>query len=140
VSRMQTLIERRLSQVEMVTRRIAQIETKPRLIIPPGGGSGSKIFFEVDSAVIAGTSSPYNGKMILTVTIIVAPCDQSSLIDTSVDVVDWSTCLANAETTSAVVGREGWAFRGIAHSLKAGDPANTLTPCHWALDGLCCPP
>jgi hypothetical protein len=109
-------------------------------ILGGGGGSGSKIFFEVDSAAIAGTSSPYNGKMILTVTIILAPCDQPSLIDTTVDVVDWSTCLANAETTLAVVGREGWAFRGIGHSLKSGDPSGTLTPCHWALDGLCCPP
>lgn len=104
------------------------------------GGGGGKIFFEVDSAAIAGTSSPYNGKMILTVTIILAPCDQSDLIDTSVDVVDWSTCLANAETVEAVVGREGWAFRAVGHSLKSGDPAGTLTPCHWALDGLCCPP
>lgn len=107
-------------------------------ILSSGGGSG-KIQFKIDSAVIAGTSSPFNGKMILTCTVIVAPCDQSDLIDTSVDVVDWSTCLANAETVGAVVGREGWAFRGIAKSLKSGDPPGTLTPCHWALDGLCCP-
>jgi len=111
-----------------------------RAFVNLGGGGGGKIFFEVDSAEIAGTSSPYNGKMILTVTIVVAPCEQSDLIGTSVDVVDWSTCLANAETVEAVVGREGWAYRGIAYSLKSGDPAGTLTPCHWALDGLCCPP
>jgi len=134
-----TLLQKRLERAEATIKRITQIETKPRLIIP-GGGSGSKIFFEVDSAAIAGSTSPYNGKMILTVTIIVAPCDQSELIDTSVDVVDWSTCLANAETVEAVEGREGWAYRGIAYSLKSGDPAGTLTPCHWALDGLCCPP
>lgn len=103
------------------------------------GTGGGKIFFEVDSAATAGTSSPYNGKMILTVTVTVAPCDQSNLIGTSVDVVDWSTCLANAETTSAVVGREGWAFRGIAESLASGAGDGELTPCHWVLDGLCCP-
>ncbi len=109
------------------------------LLIDSKGADGSKIFFEVDSATIAGTSSPYNGKMILTVTVIVSPCNQSDLITTSVDVVDWSTCLANAETVEAVVGREGWAHRGIARSLKSGDPAGTLTPCHWVLDGFCCP-
>lgn len=136
-SRALTLAEKRIERLEIALKRITQIESKPRLIIP--GGASGKIFFEVDSAAIAGTSSPYNGKMILTVTIIVAPCDQSDLITTSVDVVDWSTCLANAETTAAVVNRQGWAFRGIAHSLKSGDPAGTLTPCHWALDGLCCP-
>lgn len=123
-----------------LVRLVANEDTEFPEIRPRGQARGSKIFFEVDSAAIAGGSSPYNGKMILTVTIIVAPCDQRALIDTSVDVVDWSTCLANAETVEAVVGRQGWAFRGIAHSLKSGDPTGTLTPCHWALDGLCCPP
>lgn len=130
-------LQRRIGQLEKTLERITQVETKPRLIIP-AGGSG-KIFFEVDSAATAGTGSPYNGNMILTVTIIVAPCDQPSLIGTSVDVVDWSTCLANAETTAAVVNREGWAFRGIAQSLASGASPGDLTPCHWALDGLCCP-
>jgi len=112
-----------------------------RAFILTGGGSGSgKIFFEVDSAAVAGSSSPYNGKMVMSCTVVVAPCDQSELIDTSVDVVDWSTCLANDEMAAALIGREGWAFRGVAYSLKSGDPAGTLTPCHWALDGLCCPP
>lgn len=109
------------------------------LLIDSRGGSGSKIFFEVDSAATAGATSPYNGNMILTVTITVAPCDESNLIGTSVDVVDWSTCLANAETTGDVVNREGWAFRGIAQSLASTASPGDLTPCHWVLDGLCCP-
>lgn len=105
-----------------------------------GGGVGSgKIFFTVDSAAVAGTSSPYNGNVILTSTVIVAPCNQFELVGTSVDIIDWSTCLANAELLAALVGREGWAFRGIAQSLASGAPANTPTPCHWVLDGLCCP-
>lgn len=130
-----TNILRRLDAIESAIR-LQRIETKPRLIIQSAG----KIFFEVDSATTAGTSSPYNGKMILTVTVTVAPCDQSWLVGESVDVVDWSGCLANAETTAAVVGREGWAFRGIAESLASTASEGDLTPCHWALDGLCCPP
>ena len=110
-------------------------EGRPRYY---GGNHGKRIFFTVDSAATAGTSSPYNGKMILTVTIVVTE-SSPTLIGTSVDVTDWSVCLANAETTAAVVGREGWAFWGIAESLAAGAAAGTLTPYHWALDGLCCP-
>ena len=109
------------------------------LLMDGGGGGGKRIFFTVDSAATAGTGSPYNGKMVLTVTI-VGTESRPTLIGTSVDVTDWSTCLANAETTAAVVGREGWAFWGIFESLAAGAAAGTLTPYHWALDGLCCPP
>ena len=99
---------------------------------------GKRIFFTVDSAATALSTSPYYGKMILTVTI-VATESSPVFIGTNVDVVDWSACLAYAETTAAVVDREGWAFWGIAASLEAGAPSGELTPYHWILDGLCCP-
>jgi len=136
MSRDVMLLLKRMERLELVVRRITQIETKPRLIIP-GGGSG-KIFFEVDSAEIAGASSPYNGKTILTVTVITEPCDQD--IETA-EVVDWSSCLANAEMLAALVGREGWAVKGRGRqSLASGAATGEKTPCHWILDGLCCPP
>ncbi len=34
---------------------------------------GAKIFFEIDSAEVAGSSSPYNGKTVMTVTVICEP-------------------------------------------------------------------
>jgi len=99
---------------------------------------GTKIFFEIDSAVVAGTSSPYNGKTVMTVTVICEPCDED--IDT-VDVVDWSSCLANEEELADLVGREGWAFWGRARQSLASDAdEGEKTPCHWILDGLCCRP
>lgn len=100
-------------------------------------GGSSIIMFEVDSAATAGMSSAYNGLTILTVTLTVEPCNQD--IDT-VDVVDWSSCLANAEELEALVGREGWAARGRGRqSLASGASEGEKTPCHWFLIGLCCP-
>ena len=97
----------------------------------------TKIFFEVDSAAVAATDSPYNGKTVMQVTVVTEPCDED--IDTA-EVVDWSSCLANAEELAALVGREGWAYWGRARqSLASGAEVGEKTPCHWILDGLCCP-
>jgi hypothetical protein len=106
-----------------------------------GSGGGAKIFFIVTAAEEAPEGHKYEGNMLLTVTVIIAPCDRTELINTSVEVVDWSSCLANAETPEALVGREGWAFEGAA--LLEGSSSTTSSDdyydCHWVLDGLCCP-
>ena len=102
------------------------------------GGGGSKIMYSIDSTTTHGSASPYNGLVVATVTVIVAPCDRSELIDTQVEVVDHSGCLFD-EPANDLVGRIGWAFEGIAKSRASGAAPGELTPCHWAADGLCCP-
>lgn len=108
--------------------------------IPPRGGGGAKILYTIDEVETAAGDSPYNGLKVATVTIIIAPCDRTELIDTQVDVVDWLECLFN-ENNEDLVGRKGTAFEGIGESRRdpSYGPAG-LTPCHWVADGLCCPP
>lgn len=107
------------------------------LILGGGGGGGGTIQFTVDSIATAGSSSPYNGKQVATVTIEVAPCSRSSLIGEQVEVVDWSGCIWDMDEAD-LIGVWGWATEYVALSLKAGDPPGTLTPCHWAADDRCC--
>jgi len=104
-----------------------------------GGGGAATIQFTVDSVATAGSSSPYNGKKVATVTIEVAPCSRGDLIGTTAEVVDWSGCvwdLAEAD----LIGVWGWATECVALSLKSGDPPGTLTPCHFGADDRCCLP
>jgi hypothetical protein len=99
---------------------------------------GTKIFFEVTAAEEAGTDSPYNGLTILTVDVICEPCEEDLA---TAEVIDWSSCLANAEEFAELIGREGWAFWGRGRqSRESGAEEGDKTPCHWILDGLCCPP
>ena len=107
------------------------------LLIDSNGGGGATIQFTVDSITIAGTSSPYNGKKVATVTIEVAPCSRSSLIGTSAEVVDWSGCVWDLAEVD-LIGVWGWASEYVALSLEAGVAAGTLTPCHWGADDRCC--
>lgn len=110
-----------------------------RAFVNSGGGGAATIQFTVDSVATAGSSSPYNGKQVATVTIEVAPCSRSELIGTTAEVVDWSGCvwdLAEAD----LIGVWGWATECVALSLKSGDPPGTLTPCHWGADDRCCLP
>ena len=107
------------------------------LLIDSNGGGGATIQFTVDSITIAGTSSPYNGKKVATVTIEVAPCSRSSLIGTSAEVVDWSGCVWDL-AEEELIGVWGWASEYVALSLEAGAEPGTLTPCHWGADDRCC--
>lgn len=99
---------------------------------------GKNIFFEVTGAEIAGSSSPYSGLTILTVDVICEGCEDDVA---SVEVVDWSDCLANAEELAELIGRQGWAvwWRG-RQSRATGATLGEKTPCHYGLSGLCCPP
>lgn len=132
---------RRIDQLELTVRRITQIDTKPRLIIPPG--SGGTIEFLIDSATtISNSSSPYDGMRELTVTITSPPCDRTNLHLTSgVKVYEHDPqCLTSDETDEALVGRKGWAFEGVFQDQSSGASPGDLTPCHRVLQGLCCPP
>lgn len=104
-----------------------------------GGGGAATIQFTVDSVATAGSSSPYNGKKVATVTIEVAPCSRGDLIGTTAEVVDWSGCVWDL-AESDLIGVWGWATECVALSLKSGDPPGTLTPCHFGADDRCCLP
>lgn len=100
---------------------------------------GAKIQYTINSITIAGSTSPYNGKKVATVTIKPSPCTKPELINTTAEVVDWSECVFDLPAED-LVGVWGWASEYIYLSQKAGDPPGTLTPCHWGADDRCCTP
>jgi len=104
-------------------------------------GSGGTIEFLIDSATtISNSSSPYDGMRELTVTIISPPCDRTNLHLESVKVYEHDPqCLTSDETDAALEDRKGWAFEGVFQDQSSGASAGDLTPCHWVLQGLCCP-
>lgn len=108
-----------------------------------GGASGiGRIEFVITSATtISNTSSPYDGMRELTVTIQSPSCNRASLLGvTGVKVYEHDTqCLTTGETDEALVGRKGWAYEGIFQDQSSGASPGDATPCHWVLDGLCCP-
>jgi len=107
-----------------------------RVFIGDGTGAGS-IEYEIISTSTAGSSSPYNGLKVASVTIKGAPCSRSSLIGTTVDVVDHSGCIFDL-TSGQLANVWGWASERVFVSLQSGVPAGTLTPCHWSADNRCC--
>jgi hypothetical protein len=98
---------------------------------------GASIQYTIDSITTATSSSPYNGKVVATVTVEIAPCDRPELIGESVQVVDWAGCIFDA-TEADLVGVWGWASERVGESLETGVSPGTLTPCHWAADNRCC--
>jgi len=104
--------------------------------------SGGTIEFLIDSATtISDSSSPYYGMRELTVTIVSPPCNRTNLHLTSAKVYEHDPqCLAGDETDAALEGRKGTAFEGVFQDQSSGASAGDLTPCHWVLQGLCCPP
>ena len=107
-----------------------------RVFIGDGTGAGS-IEYEIISTSTAGSSSPYNGLKVASVTIKGAPCSRSSLIGTTVDVVDHSGCIFDL-TSEQLAGVWGWASERVFPSLASGASSGTLTPCHWSADNRCC--
>jgi len=140
MQRLLMLLEKRLDRLEVIVRRITQIETKPRLILTSGGFQ--RIEFIVTSATtISSTLSPYDGMRELTVTVQSPSCNAVELHDeTGVKVYEHSPqCLTGDETDAALVGRKGWAYQGVHQDMSNGASPGDLTPCHFVLDGLCCP-
>jgi len=108
-----------------------------RVFIGDGAGGGASIEYEIISTSTAGSSSPYNGLKVASVTIKGAPCSRSSLIGTTVDVVDHSGCIFDL-TSEQLAGVWGWASERVFSSLASGASSGTLTPCHWSADNRCC--
>jgi hypothetical protein len=114
----------------------------PYPMIYDGGGGFARIEFIVTSATtISSTLSPYDGMRELTVTVKSPSCNAAGLHgDTGVKVYEHSPqCLTGDETDAALVGRKGWAYQGVHQDMSAGASPGDLTPCHFVLDGLCCP-
>lgn len=109
----------------------------PYPLLPYPGGGGAKIFYTINS-VSTASSGHYTGLKVANVTIFFSPCSREGLLGTTADVVDHLGCLFN-EDNSELVGRKGTAVEGVAISLDTGLPPNTVTPCHWGADGICCP-
>lgn len=132
------------SDGERGTRTIAKFTTVsiewPELILQAGGGF-TRIEFEVTAATtISDTNSPYDGMRKLTVTVIGPSCNEPGLHNEEVDVYEHEPlCLTGDETDLALVGRKGWAFKGVHQDMSSGASIGDLTPCHFVLDGLCCP-
>lgn len=107
------------------------------LLIDSAGGSLRAIQGTLDSIATAGTGSSYNGKTVGTITVVVAPCNDSGLIGTQVDVVDWSGCIFDLDIED-MEGVWVWAGEGIAASLQSGADPGDLAPCHWTAWDRCC--
>jgi hypothetical protein len=107
-----------------------------RVFVGDGGGGGGSIEYEIISTSTA-SNGPYTGLKVASVTVKGAPCSRSSLIGTSVDVVDHSGCIFDL-TSGELAGAWGWASERVFPSLASGAPAGTLTPCHWSADNRCC--
>ena len=115
----------------------------PGLILIRGGESGiGRIEFEITSATtVDDSNSPYDGMRELTVKVVGPSCNRASMLDqTGVKVYEHDPqCLTLEETDAALVGRKGWAFEGIFQDQSDSASPGDATPCHWVLDGLCCP-
>lgn len=99
-----------------------------------GNSDGGTIEYTITSLTTA-SSGPYNGLKVATVVVRGAPCGRSSLIGTSVEVVDHSGCIFDVDP---MVGYTGWASEMVFWSLAAGADCETLTPCHWGAINRCC--
>lgn len=80
---------------------------------------------------------PYTGKQVGTITVKVASCSEGELINTDVEVVDWSGCVFDLPFED-LEGVWVWASKGVAESQDPEAEAGELTPCHWTADDRCC--
>lgn len=112
-----------------------------RVFVNAGGSSITRIEFIVVSATtVADTASPYNGMRKLVVTVKSPSCNAAGIWNTTVDVYEHQpACLTEGETDGALVGRKGWAYQGVHQDMSSGADPGDLTPCHYVLDGICCP-
>ena len=112
-----------------------------RAFIVSGSGGFTRIEFTVDSATtVSDTGSPFDGMRKLTVTVIGPSCNNPGIHGDTVDVYEHPPdCLTVDETDAELEGRKGWAYEGFFQDQSATAEVGDLTPCHYVLDGLCCP-
>lgn len=103
---------------------------------PVSSGGGTRLIQGTLIALEDGTG-PYTGKKVATITIEIAPCDDSGLIGTDVDVVDWSGCVFDLPFED-LEGVWVWASEGIGASQDPEAEEGDLTPCHWTANDRCC--
>ena len=98
-------------------------------------------FTITEATTVSDSSSPYAGMRKLTVTVVGPSCNRTAMLgETGVFVYEHDPqCLTTDETDEALVDRKGWAFEGIFQDQGTGASPGDATPCHWVLDGLCCP-
>ena len=108
------------------------------MLIDSSGAKNGSIEYTIDSVTTAGSSSPYNGLKVATVTIELITCGRGVEIGDSVEVVDHSGCIFN-EDNADLVDRYGWADWKVSADLSTGASPGDLAPCHWSATGLCCP-
>lgn len=102
--------------------------------VPNDGAGGGVIEYTITSLSTAA-SGPYTGLIIAAVVVKGAPCNRSSLIGTTVNVVDHSGCIFDE---ASMAGYTGWGAEMVFWSLDAEADCETLTPCHWAAINRCC--
>jgi len=113
-----------------------------RAFVNSGSNEGiSRIEFIVVSATtVADTNSPFDGMRKLVVTVKSPSCNVPGIWNTTVDVYEHQpACLTDDETDGALVDRKGWAYQGVHQDMSSGASPGDLAPCHYVLDGLCCP-
>ncbi len=105
------------------------------------GGIGRIEFTVTSATTVDDTDSPYDGMRELTVTVVGPSCNRASLLgETGVKVYEHDPqCLTSDETDEALEDRKGWAYEGIFQDQSSGASPGDATPCHWILDGICCP-
>lgn len=111
-----------------------------RGFVNSGSGNGTLEFKITSASTVTDTASPYHGMRKLVVVAVGPSCNRSSIMGTTVDVYEHEPlCLTGDETDEALVDRKGWAFEGIFQDQSSGASPGDATPCHWVLDGICCP-
>lgn len=105
-------------------------------VVPRDIGGGSAVGQGTLTALDDGEGD-YTGKQVGTITVVVAPCGRSSLIGTSIEVVDWSECVFD-HPFEDLDGVWVWFGEGIAESLDPEASEGQLTPCHWVAHDRCC--
>lgn len=109
-------------------------------LLSPRGSGAEQIQGPLVDLETAPSTSPYSGLKIGTIEVELAPCSQSGLIGTEVEVVDWSACVFD-RVLSELDGVWVWALtNGIAESRASGAAPGELTPCHITAWDRCCVP
>jgi hypothetical protein len=105
-------------------------------IVPRDLGGDGATYQGTLTALTDGTGH-YTGKKVGTVMVEVGPCNEGTVVGTSVQVVDWSGCVFDLPIED-LDGVWVWFGRGIAASQDPEAEEGELTPCHYVAHDRCC--